>query len=983
LACLLFPALARAQANPSGLLFYAGFDTGYDAGVSLGNGKASFTKGQPPLAEGFRGLAARCGFAEGNLQYEVAGNLNAAEGSIEMCVCPVNWDSADSHHHIFFKAMDPSWIQLYRYSASRALLLLTATEKAPYTCAQNYLGAEMKQGRWDHLLATWKDGETRVYVNGKEKPAYARQVNPHLPRKLTGKFTVGDIAFDEVVSFSTMIDEVYIYGRALSEAEAQWAYKASKTRRPGEDIPAGIEPVVRRMTWDADLGSRTIVVEAELNPRYAGQDYDAALRIEVAQTNAKDNPPVPALRKNRTFTGRIPYASLQKGPCALVLELKDANSGKVAATVKQPFEYPGDGREWQGNHIGILDVPPEPWKPIEPAPSGFRCWGREYGLDGGSLLRRVVSRGEELLARPVRLAARARGREVIWKPKTWTQLSENANSITWIGSSDSEIGVLEWRVTAEFDGFIRYDVQIHPLAAAQVDSLELRFPVKPERAAYYYADSNFSAFNKWGELRGLTPSKKGAFVSADFAVYCHLGDDDRGLQVSIPSDEPWQEVDRQGMIRLERTDNSVDIVWAFCEKPWTLPRPWKLSFAVQATPVKDSAGWRKWRFSRQGEATLRTLPEYKKTDRESGTYYVYMSNWGLVDGNVPLAENPKDFRAAADRRHAQGHKCVQYFLPDYTSETMPMWKFRMKQYYNLEHDGSWYAVYPSKDWADWQTWMLDTFLRTYDQDGLYWDNCWVKSTGGRYGKTSDLVWYQRDGVRRKVYALFETRDLLKRLYTMLKTYGKDTNRPTWLIIHAGTMPLMAVHGFGDAAFQGEDIKDNYEKTLPLDLLRIRGQSASLGIGAYWIPQRQHFEPNRLEQSRILLGRLLLHDVQPWNVYIDENLIFELFEAQNRFGGIVDADFLPYWSNAAQIAGQTDEVKASAYRKPAKDGGALVTATNLSGVDQRVTLTLDPAALHAGAQPKVRQMMKLGKVEAGGVKVTVTIPKHECVVFEVK
>jgi len=307
----------------------------------------------------------------------------------------------------------------------------------------------------------------------------------------------------------------------------------------------------------------------------------------------------------------------------------------------------------------------------------------------------------------------------------------------------------------------------------------------------------------------------------------------------------------------------------------------------------------------------------------------------------------------------------------------------MKQYFNQECDGYWVSCYPSRDWIDWHTYMVDRFVRDYDQDGIYYDLCFVKSTGGRWGKTSDLVWYMRDGVRRKVYPVFETRELYRRLYTAIKTYGREVGKDTFIIAHTGTTPFMAIHGFSDMAFQGEDIKGDYANAVPLDLLRVRGQSRPLGIGAYWLPQRQHFEPDRVAQSYILMGRLLLQDVQVWNTYIDEKMVFQVFDAQNRFGGIADAEFLPYWRNAAAIAGQTDLIKASAYRKPAPGGGSLITVTNLSAEEQRLPLTLDFSKLHAASDATVRQMMPQGRVEAVGAAATVTIPGYNFVMFEVK
>ena len=133
-----------------------------------------------------------------------------------------------------------------------------------------------------------------------------------------------------------------------------------------------------------------------------------------------------------------------------------------------------------------------------------------------------------------------------------------------------------------------------------------------------------------------------------------------------------------------------------------------------------------------------------------------------------------------------------------------------------------------------------------------------------------------------------------------------------------------------------------------------------------------------------LKRQLMEDIERTvHTMQDEATVFAVYDAQNRFGGIADAEFFPYWRNGGAIAGQTGLVKASAYVSPRPGGGSLITAANLSDAEQRASLTLDPARLHASSPPRIQAMMPLGRVESAGNAVTVTIPPYGFVMVEAK
>jgi len=79
-------------------------------------------------------------------------------------------------------------------------------------------------------------------------------------------------------------------------------------------------------------------------------------------------------------------------------------------------------------------------------------------------------------------------------------------------------------------------------------------------------------------------------------------------------------------------------------------------------------------------------------------------------------------------------------------------------------------------------------------------------------------------------------------------------------------------------------------------------------------------------------------------------------------GLVDADFLPYWHNAEIVAGQSDTVKCSVYRKP---GDALLCVVNLTRQRQTAVLTIDWRKLTGEGAVSVTDALRKEPVEPEG------------------
>ena len=220
------PWACASESN--GLLFHVSFDDTKEAGFAAGDPSAKSVKGKEAYTEGRKGKALVCGekFAE-CCYYHVEGNIDVAEGSLELWIKPVDWESTDGNkHHVFFETETAQGGRLLLYKPSysdKILFIVWQDEKTPFVVSDKQVVAK---GRWHYVVATWKTGEVCLYVNG---VLTGRDARPEvvMPPKVGRTFTVGDKPWGKPRSGGrkTLLDELKIHDRALSAGEVARRYK--------------------------------------------------------------------------------------------------------------------------------------------------------------------------------------------------------------------------------------------------------------------------------------------------------------------------------------------------------------------------------------------------------------------------------------------------------------------------------------------------------------------------------------------------------------------------------------------------------------------------------------------------------------------------------------------------------------------------------------------------------------------------------------
>ena len=975
-----------------GVLFYAGFDGTRDA-QAKGDGKAKLIAGGGKLtADGFdsiRGSALESGDGAGYLEFSAESNVFPDEGTIEMWIKPENWTSDDKRQHVFFRADGQGKLRFYkRADTVNSFMVKGPDVKDPNHFDDKYKGmvqtgyaCQQKKDKWRQYFLIWKKGKLLAYYRGGTRfngvhRSQHYEVETPSPGKLE-RILIGDFGGGQTRDARSFIDEVYIYNRALTLEEAAWANIHATNREKGMDIPSNFAQPLIKVVPDPE--NKALVVEVDSGDRTG--NFAGKARLEPAAGTA----PAPIeVIKGRYGQARIPYEELPQGDYKVIAEVT-TKDGKPIGTVTRDFVVPGPP-VWLTEKVGVSDTPPPPWTPIEVEGSRLRVWGREYDLGAFGLPQEIVTHDQSILAGPISLRCVRKGKKVDWNVTEEDVVEQTEAAVTLEGTSTSTLGTMAWRVKAEYDGFLLYDLELTPAPGATCDLMELRVPIRKEFAVLHYKHTND---------RGFISEEPGVFWKAGFGRYWWIGTDDFGLCGA--TEHAGANIDRadDAFSIVRKSNGNVDVVYRFVGKPMELKEPWKLRWILQATPTKPlPKDWRVWRdVSRHGK------PSSRRGNLVVASPWPHEAKFSHF--SFPVLKNPDWYRNYVNNWHEKGALVLPYSQLITMSPGMPECAFYWREWHNpsgtLQDAGSWPRYVSAKfvpSYIDFMAWKHRELAREYGHDGLYVDFAGVY---GGFFAPEHGAGYVRDGKEYPaMFPICAVREMWKRVYTMFK----ERNPDSVIVGHDSSAVHAPVLSFCDVWLNGEHnwrgpLRDNYLEALPLDALRAAFRAQAHGGIPWWLPQwhgallddkdvasrfgadyvtvSMRGKPRQVtvEKSHHLLGIGLLLDIGFWPICgMNGEATFQVYAVQDDFG-IADAEFFGYWDNADLIGGQTDAVKASAYRKP--EGGALVVIYNTTRkpVDAKLRVAWDKLK---GAGPlKVADVYTGQTIPTKGDALTLEVP----------
>jgi hypothetical protein len=243
-----------------------------------------------------------------------------------------------------------------------------------------------------------------------------------------------------------------------------------------------------------------------------------------------------------------------------------------------------------------------------------------------------------------------------------------------------------------------------------------------------------------------------------------------------------------------------------------------------------------------------------------------------------------------------------------------------------------YTVCYRSVWQEALAWGIARLMDEYDVDGVYLDgtaNPWP-CCNERHG----CGYVRPDGSRGVNYPIFSTREMMRRIYTLVKA-----RKPDGLVnVHQSTCMTIPTLSWATSYWDGEQFGSIEPgpfalETIPLDAFRTEFMGHPWGVPAEFLC---YDRPYTYEQA---CAFTLLHDVlvRPNGLGPHLELASQLWRVQEEFGR-KEAEWLPYWRNGDYVTVTPEGARASLYRHPTN--GVLLVVSNLSPETALVSVRLN-------------------------------------------
>jgi hypothetical protein len=603
-----------------------------------------------------------------------------------------------------------------------------------------------------------------------------------------------------------------------------------------------------------------------------------------------------------------------------------------------------------------------PWTPLEFQAGALKMWGRDYKFGNSVFPQGITANGEALLAGPISLVCReAGGQSPLAAQRVVPRLIRPAQVSL---SSEVSCGAnLRATVTVrvEYDGLMLYHIELNPHGRATLQELSLEIPFRDGVASFYH---KYVMMNQdWGQQATYAiPQEQGTLWVSPFNPYIWIGDPNKGLLWFSESDNDWHNGSMP--LRIVRDGHVVKFNVSFVSLPTELKSATAYEFGLQATPTRPLPDH--WRSIR----TVYTVPTAKELSPELSEsnpkpdiailWPLHKAEWPW--GGFPRPADKDRTIALIQSLHQKGIKVLLYIQAEAMDENdLPEFQKNKKNWQYIPEilgGTTLRAFNPSTSWSQYFLDALQSFLATYDVDGLYLDNIYI------YPDKNPA--HVSEGT---VYPIIALRDLVRKVYVL----AKNKNSQNLVIIHMSSHNLMPVLSFSDVILDGEHVSarpwhcEKDEKYFfgdaisPLNLEEFQGEF----YGRQWGPAPMYlstlgYKGGCLETrgpSEYVLAYALVHGVLLWGRFADD-MMSQVFKVYDEYA-VNEATFIPYWQSGAYLetnaqSASSSPIKASVYlNEKEAPGRALLVVSNLGPTPESVSIKLHLGALGISKPPQVR------------------------------
>jgi len=242
-----------------------------------------------------------------------------------------------------------------------------------------------------------------------------------------------------------------------------------------------------------------------------------------------------------------------------------------------------------------------------------------------------------------------------------------------------------------------------------------------------------------------------------------------------------------------------------------------------------------------------------------------------------------------------------------------------------------YVVCYNSAWQDFIADGLDKQMTEFGTDGVYLDG--TSEPWGCMNLYHGCGYIRPDGTVGRTYPFFAVRNLMKRIYTIVKKHNPNGQ----VDVHQSTCMTIPTLSFATTYLDGEQFQGIDRGPFPLDVLPLEAFRCEF-MGHNWGVPAEFLCASRAYTRDEAMSFTLLHDVMTRGGLEEQT---RLWPAMEEFGR-KEATWLPYWENEEYVRTNSPDIKVSLYNRPGR--GVMAVISNLGREEHVARVTLDLARL---------------------------------------
>lgn len=626
--------------------------------------------------------------------------------------------------------------------------------------------------------------------------------------------------FDLALRVASENDDVNYYSRSYQwKAGQPWQWKVAQKKQLPVDFQFAYYPYLNKMRILMDITG--------LPSNAVANQISAAIREKESKRV------VESIHFNQFVNGQQ-EKSFNLPPLEGEYEIAVTATGKNVPDGELIKDFQRIRYEWEHNQMGKSTNIYPPFTPLKVDGKKVFAVLREHEMSDLGLWNQVIAKGEAILADPMSFHIVCEGESVSIEPDSLRIIDAKAHQVSTESRFNAGMFSAKISSTWDYDGMMIAELTLLPTSGKSIDNFVLEIPIDDAAAPLIHAMGDGIRNTIYqripdGEGKVWTSEKvQSSDIPRNFCSYIYVGSPVRGLCWFAENDFGYHLDRTKPNIELIRKGEKLILRVSLINKPLVIGEERKITFGLQAAPVKPRLGDWRYKYWRERYTLLGTDINWFALGNCGSVYPAGkdMYLWEMIKrGNrEKLSDNEIKQTIEHGRQYFEpyGEKYLETFDRHVWHNLRSRYDKRMVFYYNRASyqaadefqifQDEWslkdyrtvgpgkgvgeIKIVPSESYIDHALHWYDKSFDVGGNKGVYWDNWFFV---GSYNTTMTGAYQQTDGSVIPSTGIWGLRKLSKRTFQHMNERGMmPITMP-----HMTSTNILPMHSFATVQYDWE------------------------------------------------------------------------------------------------------------------------------------------------------------------------------------